>query len=298
MTKTYELWPFNFGAVHKQDFQKAKVVIFPIPYEGTVSFSSGTNAGPYSIIENSRYLDEMLDAAEKDKLVGLASTDVFTLDEIVVSKDSPAKALDGVQQVITDKAVREGKFPITLGGEHSITYGAVKAVKQKIKDISVLHFDAHTDFLNSFEGTKWSHACVMRRIRELNVPTVSIGIRNINAESEQYIRKHRIRTVYYAPNIPPLKTVLKGLTRNVYITFDFDCFDPSIMPSVGTPEPGGLGWYEVLNFVEKVFRSVNIVGADAVELKPIPGLEAPNFLAAKLVYNFMKLAVDNSRPAG
>ncbi len=288
MKKKYDLWPFNFGAVKLQNFEDSKVIIIPVPYEGTVSYGSGTGSGPYAIINASRYLDEMHDPGENNQMVDFKGTDVFTLDEVEVNRNSAKEALDSVQQVVAEEVVKHDKIPLVLGGEHSITLGAVKAVKRKYKDVSVLHFDAHTDCLNTLEGTRYSHACVMRRIRDLKIKVVSIGIRNVNLEAEEYFKKNRVKNVFNAPDVPPIDTIVKGLSKNVYLTFDLDCLDPSIMPSVGTPEPGGLGWYEVLNTIEKVSQKVNIVGADVMELMPIDGLEAPNFLAAKLSYFIIK----------
>lgn len=288
MKKSYDLWPFNFGAVHHQDFGKSKVVVVQLPYEVTVSFNTGTSAGPYAIINSSRYLDEMLDAVDGENLVGMKSTDVYTLDEVELSKNSVKEAMDGIEQAITDEVLKYGKGPMVLGGEHSITYGVIKAMRKKFKDISVLQFDAHTDLINIYERCRYSHACVMRRIHDLKVPITSVGIRNINREAEDYIQKNKIKSVHYAPGIPPIEKILKTLSKNVYITFDLDCLDPSIMPSVGTAEPGGIGWYEAINTIEEISKHVNVVGADIVELKPIAGLDAPDFLAAKLTYHLIK----------
>jgi len=284
--KLYETWPFNFGAIHKQDFKKAKVIIVPVPYDATSSFKGGMREGPYAIISNSRYLDEMLEDESGDKMISFKTTDVFTLDEIVVSRNSAKEAVEGVEQAIYDEIVRHGKIPLMLGGEHSITLGAVKAVKKKHKDLSVLQFDAHTDVMDEYEGSKFSHTCVMRRIQEEGIKTAQIGMRNINTEIAAYIKKNKIK-IYEAPGLPPVGEVLSGLTKNVYLTFDLDAFDTSIMPSVGTPEPGGLLWQETIDFIEEISKHVDIVGADVVELMPIPGLHAPDFLAAKLVYKII-----------
>jgi agmatinase len=173
-----------------------------------------------------------------------------------------------------------------LGGEHSITLGAVKAVRKKYPDLSVLQFDAHTDLMDEYEGSKFSHACVMRRIQEEGIKTAQVGTRNVNTEIESYLAKNNIK-IFEAPGLPKADEVLGKLTKNVYLTFDLDAFDPSIMPSVGTPEPGGLLWQETINFISEISEHVNIVGADVVELMPIPGFHAPDFLAAKLVYKII-----------
>lgn len=289
MKKLYEQWPFNFGAVHEQDFKKAKIAIAQIPYDSTSSYGTGQRDGPYAILNASRYLDEMLDS-HGGELIGLKPTDIFTLDEIVVSRNSVEEAMAGIEQAVEKEIVSKNKKPLVLGGEHSISYGVVEALKKKYKDLSVLHFDAHTDLINEYEGSRFSHACVMHRILDLGVPAVQIGIRNMNAEIQDYISKNKkhAKNIHFAPGIPPIEKILKGLTKNVYLTFDLDAFDPSIMPAVGTAEPGGLFWNETIEAIKKISRKVNIVGADVVELCPIPGFEAPNFLAAKLVYEIIR----------
>jgi agmatinase len=288
MKKLYELYPYNFGQVYNQNFEKAKIAIIPVPYEATVSYQSGTGRGPAAIIEASRHLDEMWDSLKEGDLSGFKTTDVFTFDEVILSKNSVTEALKGLEQFITEEAVKKDKFPFVFGGEHSLTYPCVKALKTKYKDLSVLHIDAHTDLLQSFEDSKLNHACVMRRIQDLGLKTVSLGIRNINYAAQDYLKKKRLKNVYCLPEIPGLEKIFKGLSKNVYLTFDLDAFDPSLMPSVGTPEPGGLFWWPTIELLNKIIPKVNLVGADVMELKPIPGLEAPNFLAAKLVYHIIK----------
>jgi agmatinase len=286
--KLYEQWPFNFGAIHEQDFEKAKIVIAQIPYDSTASYGGGQRNGPQAIISASRYVDELLDS-HGGKLVGLKPTDVFTIDEIVVSRNSVEEAMQGIEQAIDEQIVKKNKMPLVLGGEHSISYGVVKALKKKYSDLSVLQFDAHADLLNEYEGSRFSHACVMRRISELGVSIAQVGIRNMNKEIEEYLAKNKkqAKNLHFAPGIPSIAKILSGLTKNVYLTFDLDALDPSIMPAVGTAEPGGLLWNETIKAIEEISKKVNIVGADVVELAPIPGFEAPNFLAAKLAYQII-----------
>jgi len=295
MKKNYETWPFNFGAIHEQNFKKAKIAIAQIPYDSTSSYGIGQRNGSYAILKASRYVDELLDS-HGGKLIGLDPTDVFTLDEIVVSRNSVPEAMAGIEQAIEKEIVSKNKIPLVLGGEHSISYGVVKALKKKHEDISVLQFDAHADLLGEYEGSKFSHACVMRRILDLGVPAVQIGIRNMNTEIEAYLKKNKkqAKNIHFTPEIPPIEKILKGLSKNVYLTFDLDALDPSIMPAVGTAEPGGLYWNETIGAIEKIGKKVNLVGADVVELCPIPGFEAPNFLAAKLVYQII-LAILNKK---
>ncbi len=292
MKKLYETWPYNFGAIHKQDFKKSKVVVVPTYYDSTSSYKSGMREGPFAIISNSRFLDEMLEDKESgDNLTSFSATDVYTLDEVVSSRNSAKEAIDGIEQAISTEVLAHGKIPLMLGGEHSITLGAVNAVKKKYPNVSVLQFDAHTDLIDEHEGTKYSHACVMRRIMEQGIRTVQIGIRNTNTEIANFVKNNK-PLIFEAPGLPSVEKALRGLTKNVYITFDLDAFDPSIMPSTGTPEPGGLYWHETIKFLEKISKKVNIVGADVVELMPIPGFHAPDFMAAKLVYKMIAMILN------
>jgi len=286
----YEMRAFNFGAIKIQDFQKSKIVIVPVAYDSTSYYKKGAKEGPREIIMASRNLDELTPDETGETMLGLRAADIFTLDEVVPTCNSAEEAIKGVENAIQNEVLAHGKIPLMLGGEHSITLGAVRALRKKYSDLSVLQFDAHSDLLDEIEGSKFSHACVMRRIREEKIKTVQIGIRNYDPEIKAYIEKEKC-SVFPAPKLPKPENVAKKLAKNVYLTFDLDAFDPSIMPSTGTPEPGGLYWHETIKFIEEISKHVNIVGADVVELMPIPGLHAPNFLAAKLVYNILKVII-------
>lgn len=280
MEKPYfRTWPFNFGAIENQNFERAKIIIVPLPCDLTVSWSwkGGVREGPYAIIQASRQLDELFYEGENP-------FPVFTFDEVELSQVKEGAIL-GVEKIVKN-ILQKNKFPLLLGGEHSISVGGVKAAKDKYSNLSVLQLDAHPDLLNNYAGTQYNHACTMRRIKDFKIPTVQVGIRSIDPETKNYLKKERIKNVFMAPEIPK-KKILNGLTKNVYLTIDLDVFDPSIMPSVSTPVPGGLGWYEVLDLIETLAKNKNIVGADIVELCPIPGLIAPNILAAKLTYKII-----------
>jgi agmatinase len=176
-----------------------------------------------------------------------------------------------------------------LGGEHTISIGLVKAHKEKYRNLSVLQLDAHADLRESYQDSKYSHACVMRRINEF-CDYVGVGIRNISKEEIAFAKKEKIK-IFFARDIKDKPEfgdeVLDHLSENVYLTFDLDFLDPSIMPAVGTPEPGGPGWYETLDFLKKIIQNKNVVGLDLVELSPLPGIIAPDFLAAKLLYKII-----------
>lgn len=264
-----------------QDYQKAKAVIFPVPYNSTTYWKSGTKDGPQAIIEASRHVELYDIEAKKD----FSKEGIFTMDPLEPSKNSPKETILRIKAVM-DEILKDGKFPFMLGGEHSITFGAVKSFKEKFSDFSVLQIDAHTDLRDEFEGTKYHHACVMRRIKELKIPTTQVGIRSISEDEMGYIKRGGIKNIFYAPETP-IKEIIDSLEKNVYLTFDIDALDTSIMPATGTPEPGGLGWYQVLNLIKEVSKERRIIGADLVELDPVPGLSASDFLAAKLVYKII-----------
>lgn len=268
------LEPFNFLGLDKQDYNSSKFIIFPVPYSSTAYWKSGTKDGPQAIIDASRHIELFDIETKKDS----SKDGIFTLDLLEPSKNSPEETMERIKDVV-DKLLEDKKIPIILGGEHSITYGTISSFKEKFSDFSVLQLDAHSDLREEFEGTKFHHACVMKRIKDLGIPVVQVGIRSISEDESP-------ENVFFAPEIP-IDKILSVLKEKVYLTFDLDVLDPSIMPSTGTPEPGGLGWYEVLNFIKQVAKKKKIIGADVVELDPIPGLVAPDFLAAKLVYKII-----------
>ncbi|MFH1780604.1 MAG: agmatinase [Candidatus Nealsonbacteria bacterium] len=268
------LEPFNFLGLNDQDYGKARVAVFPVPYNSTTYWKSGTKDGPQAIIEASRHV-ELYDIETKRDA---SKQGIFTLELLEPSKNSPEETVARIKSVV-DKLLQDGKFPMMLGGEHSITLGAVQAVRERFSDFSVLQIDAHSDLRDEFEGTKYHHACVMKRIKDLGLSITQVGIRSVSEGEE-------IENVFFAPDVPVDK-IISTLKDKVYLTFDLDGLDPSIMPSTGTPEPGGLLWYETLNLIKEVARRRKIIGADVVELDPIPGLTAPDFLAAKLVYKII-----------
>jgi len=272
------LEPFNFLGLNDQDYSKAKVAIFPVPYNSTTYWKSGTKDGPQALIEASRHV-ELYDLETKRDA---SKQGIFTLELLEPSKNSPEETVTRIKSV-TDKLLQDGKFPIMLGGEHSITLGAVQAFKEKFNDFSVLQIDAHSDLRDEFEGTKFHHACVMKRIKDLGLSIIQVGIRSVSEGEELG------DSVFFAPNLP-IDKIISTLKEKVYLTFDLDAFDSSIMPATGTPEPGGLGYDELVFLLEKIGKEKELVGADVVELTPIENLEAPNFLAAKICQKIIGLA--------
>ena len=189
----------------------------------------------------------------------------------------------------TDKILADGKFPVLLGGEHTLSYAPFLAAFKRFKNLSVLHFDAHTDLRSSYEGTPYSHACVIHQIQRHTHQIVSIGIRSMCQEERDLVRKRKIH-VFYDHEIQsglPVKKILDLLTENVYLTIDLDVFNPAFLPAVGTPEPGGIDWYPTLKLLRTVFENRNVVGADIVELCPHKGDISSDFIAAKLAYKII-----------
>ena len=279
--------PFNFGAIPHElaDYGKSKVVILPVPYDATTTYQAGTRNGPRALIEASRCLEFY----DEDTGRNFSDIGVCTLDEIEVVDDAE-KMVNRVYEAVK-VLLGDGKKAIVIGGEHSISSGVVKAQLEKHPDLTVLHVDAHADMRDELGENKYNHGCVARRISEM-CPLVSVGVRSIAEEEIQHIRDNSSRIkVLFAKDIHDsnswMDEAVKSLGKNVYITIDLDAFDISIMPSVGTPQPGGLQWYQMLEFMKKIAAAKNVVGFDVTELMPIPGNHAPDELAAKLVYKLI-----------
>jgi agmatinase len=273
-------------APEETEYTPARVVVLPVAYDATVSYRSGTKYGPAAIIAASREVETYDPMSRRE----IAEIGIHTAVELEAIAEGPAHMVDAVEREVA-LHLRNGKYCVMLGGEHSITTGAVRAHKAKYPKLSVLQFDAHADMRDSYQGSKWSHACVMRRVREL-VPAVSVGIRNASADCHQSLEAGKC-PVFWGKDCVGRSdwhdAALKALSDDVYLTIDLDGFDPSIMPSVGTPEPGGFLWQETLEFLHLLFARKHIVGFDVVELSPIPALHHPDFLAAKLVAEMIRM---------
>ncbi len=264
------------------DYKEARFVVLPVPYEKTTSYGKGTINGPEAIIDASRFM-ELYDEELK---ANTAESGIATLKPLVVD-DAPEVLTEELRKSCA-KILRDGKFPVVLGGEHTISLGVLLAVKESFKDVTVLQFDAHADLRDEYGGSKYSHACVMGRIRE-HVPAVQVGIRSYSDDEVEKVERER-KNIFIASEMHErdcVKDIISRLGKNVYVTFDVDAFDPSIMPSTGTPEPGGLGWYDVLRILREVSNKRNIVGFDAVELAPNPSVKAPDYMIARLIYRVM-----------
>lgn len=275
----------NFFGNTRQNSKKAKIWILPVPYEGTVYNLSGTKEGPLAILLASRALEDF----DEDLKKKFDDSKIFTLPFLAISKDSPQKTIERVKAIVL-RIIKKNKIPIILGGEHSISFGAVSAFKKIFKkDFSVLQFDAHCDLREEFENTKYSHATVARRIvDDLKIKIVQIGVRSLTFEENKFLKNNSYVKTFFKRKYRA-NEIVKFLEKNVYLTIDLDVLDPSIMPAVGTPEPEGLLFEEVVELLKKVSKNKKIIGVDIVELSPIPGFFAPNYLAAKLVFKIINL---------
>ena len=269
--------PDNFS-----NYAGSKALILPFPYEKTTSYIKGTKKGPSAIINASREV-ELFD----NEIGNIYEVGICTLKELRI--DEPPEEMAENTYSHFRKLLNDDKFVIALGGEHSITSGIVRAYKDVYNDLSVLQIDAHADLREDFEGSRYSHACAMRRTMDFS-SIVQVGIRSLSQEESKFIKDKKL-SIFWTNDIHDndkwYGNAIKKLLENVYLTIDLDGFDPSIMPAVGTPEPGGLGYYRVLNFLREVFKKRNVVGCDVVELCPRDDDINSDFTAAKLVYKII-----------
>jgi agmatinase len=277
------------------DFDHARVVILPIPLDRTTSYVPGTRNGPHEILVASSHMELWDEETQTD----VHRIGIFTLPEMEFPFGTMELVVKEIRRVASELVSRD-KFIVALGGEHSITPPLVAAVAAKHPDLSVLQLDAHADLRESFMGTPHNHACAMRRALEYARAT-QVGIRSLSPDEACAISSLPTQ-VFYDFNMRQdadwMDRVVDTLTENVYITIDVDGFDPAIMPATGTPEPGGLAWYEALGLLRRVVERRTVVGCDVVELSPMAGNVAPNFLCAKLVYKILsyRFGSEVSRP--
>src|SRR3984893_11225437 len=286
--------PFEYGGVTRggvggatpspTHFDTARVVILPVPLDRTTSYVAGTRNGPHEILVASSHMELWDEETETD----VHRIGIYTLPEMEFPFGTMDEVMADIRRV-TAELLRRDKFPVILGGEHSITAPIVAAVAEKYPALSVLQIDAHADLRDSFMGTPHNHACAMRRVLEY-APATQVGIRSLSTEEAAAVPALPTR-IFYDVNMRQdpdwVDRVVGSLGETVYITIDCDGLDPAIMPAVGTPEPGGLSWYETLALLRRVIASRQVVGCDLVELCPIPGCVAPNFLCARLAYKIL-----------
>jgi agmatinase len=288
--------PQNFGGLPPEfsRFASARAVVLPVPYDLTTSYLAGTRHGPQAIIAASTHL-ELYDEELHSEPYRLG---IHTLPPLEPSAASPEETLQRVEEAIS-WLLQHDKFPVLLGGEHSLTLAPVRALQKKFGNFSVLQLDAHADLRDSFQNTHFNHACVGRRIHELGLTLVQIGIRAISPEEAEFMRSAKNLYVCFDYELhshpAQIDAALSKLRDPVYVTVDVDVFDPALMPAVGTPEPGGLDWYTVLKILRYVGEKHTVLGFDVVELCPIAGLVGPDFLAAKLVYKMLGYFVNHKK---
>ncbi|HXH69103.1 MAG TPA: agmatinase [Pyrinomonadaceae bacterium] len=290
--------PMNFGGIEESEFSSfdsAQVLVLPVSYEGTVSFGTGTGAGAMAIIDASRNM-ELYDEETDAEVFKIG---IHTLEEFQPLA-TPEAMSNGLYERTKD-LLDEEKFLCMLGGEHSVSAPVIRAHAEKFHNLSILQIDAHADLRDEYDGTPHSHASIMARVvKDLRIPSVQVGIRSISAEEARSLDSGIPAKIFWAKDIVGrtgwIDAAIDLLTENVYLTIDIDGLDPSLVPTTGTPEPGGLGWYEVLTLIRKLAAKKNVVGMDLVEFSKMENSDAPAFLCAKLVYKSLAYIFQNDTP--
>ncbi|MCX7916876.1 MAG: agmatinase [bacterium] len=280
--------PFNFLSIPKINFKKTKIVILPIGYEGTVTGNSGTKFAPLSIIYSSRNFELYDDEYDIEPY----KIGIKTEEEIEPDSTSPEKMIKKIEK-LTSYYLKNKKFVIGIGGEHTITIGLFKAHKKYYTDLNYICLDAHSDLREKYNGTKFSHACVNKRILEENCNLYLIGIRSISREEKEFLLKERSIKVYYAYQMKEIRwfdEIIKDIKPGrYYLSIDVDFFDPSLIPETGTPEPGGFGWDEVIRFLKNLImrKDIEVCGFDIVELSPSNIFTSSSLICGKLIYKII-----------
>jgi agmatinase len=289
--------PMNFGGIEETEFsgfENAQVLIFPVAYEGTVSYGAGTGAGAMAIVEASRNME----LYEEETDAEVYKIGIHTLEEF--QPRATPEAMSNALYEETKNLLKAEKFVCMLGGEHSISAPVIRAHAEKFHNISILQIDAHADLRDEYDGTPHSHASIMARaVKDLRIPAVQVGIRSLSADEALSLSDLPTR-IFWAKDIVGridwIDSAINSLTENVYLTIDIDGLDPSLVPTTGTPEPGGLGWYEVLTLIRKLAEKRRIVGMDLVEFAKTDNSDAPAFLCAKLVYKSLAYIFQDETP--
>jgi agmatinase len=280
------------GSEAQTTYEQSKVVILPIPYETTTTYRKGCQNGPAAIIKASDQL-EAYDIELEQEIC--QETGIFTVDAIADTRINPNLSPEAMIEMTAKRVselITDGKFVIALGGEHSITAGVVQAYQQLLSEpFTVIQIDAHGDMRHSYEDSIYNHACVMRRVLDMGLPTLPVGIRSICLEEAELIKKQQIPVIWakdiYQDSDWIEKAIAQITTDKVFITIDLDGIDPSLMSGVGTPEPGGLNWYELTKFLQTVFKQFQVIGCDVMELAPTSDSVVSEFTAAKLIYKLI-----------
>ena len=288
----------NFGGIDESqysDLDTAKILILPVSYEGTVSYGTGTGAGAMAIIDASRNME----LYEEETNAEVYKIGIHTLPEFT-PRETPKKMMDDLYGYSKD-LLELDRFICMLGGEHSVSAPIIQAHNENFENLSVLQIDAHADLRDEYDGTPHSHASIMARVvKDMRIPSVQVGIRSISGDEARSLNGDLPTTIYWARDIVGrtdwIDEAIDKLTENVYLTIDIDGLDPSIVPTTGTPEPGGLGWYETLTLIRKLAEKKRVVGMDLVEYSYNEHYDSPAFLCSKLVYKSLAYIFRNETP--
>jgi agmatinase len=288
----------NFGGIEDErfsSFDAARILVWPVSYEGTVSYGGGTGGGAMAIVDASRNM-ELYEEETGGEVYKLG---IHTLEEFA-PRETPEAMMDSLYER-TKELLDSDKFICMLGGEHSVSAPVIKAHAEKFHDLSVLQIDAHADLRDTYDGTPHSHASIMARVvKDLRIPSVQVGIRSISADEARSIDTGLPTKIFWARDIVGktnwIEAAVDSLTDNVYLTIDIDGLDPSLVPTTGTPEPGGLGWYETLELLRSLAMKRRVVGMDLVEFSKTDNSDAPAFLCSKLVYKSLSYIFEDDAP--
>ena len=290
--------PMNFGGIADEAYssrESSRVLVWPVSYEGTVSYGTGTAAGAMAIVDASRNMELYEEETDSEAY----KIGIHTLEEFR-SRETPEEMMRDLYEE-TRELINDGKFLCMIGGEHSVSAPVIKAHAEKYHNLSVLQIDAHADLRDTYDGSPHSHASIMARVvKDLRIPSVQVGIRSISAEEVRLLQTGIPTKIYWAKDIAGrtdwINSAVDSLTENVYLTIDIDGLDPSIVPTTGTPEPGGLGWYETLKLIKRLAMKRRVVGMDLVEYSYFENYDSPAFLCAKLIYKSLAYIFNEETP--
>ena len=288
----------NFGGITEDEYSgrgPARIFVLPVSYEGTVSYGTGTGAGAMAIVDASRNMELYEEETDTEPY----KLGIHTLDEFQ-PRSTPESMMDSLYRHAKE-ILEEDRFLCMIGGEHSVSAPIIQAHAEKFHDLSVLQIDAHADLRDSYDGTRHSHASIMARVvKDMQIQSVQVGIRSISAEEASLIETGIPTKIFWARDIVGktdwVDAAIDSLTESVYLTIDIDGLDPSLVPTTGTPEPGGLGWYETLYLIRKLAEKRRIVGMDLVEYSYVEGQDSPAFLCAKLIYKTLAYVFRDESP--
>jgi agmatinase len=288
----------NFGGIEEEkysSFDSSRILVWPVSYEGTVSFGTGTGGGAMAIVDASRNM-ELYEEETRSEVYKLG---IHTLEEFE-SRESPEAMMESLYDR-TKELLESEKFICMLGGEHSVSAPVIRAHAEKFHNMSVLQIDAHADLRDTYDGTPHSHASIMARVvKDLRIPSVQVGIRSISADEARSLNTGLPTKIFWAKDIVGrtdwIEPAVDALTENVYLTIDIDGLDPSLVPTTGTPEPGGLGWYETLALIRTLAKKRRVIGMDLVEFSKTDNSDAPAFLCSKLVYKSLAYVFGEESP--